>query len=206
MDNQDGARRSRRVVAVEGRDQSLARALRPAVARAGWELRIGGDPATNEHAVSALLVTLASEDDWHRLELLADHTTVVALLALPTPAAYRRAFSAGASGVAALTDTPAHIVRVLQATLFDYALVPLPALREERAVRRPVVADAERALLRGLAEGLSTQELAARTGCSERTVYRRLRRLRATLQVRGREEAVVVARRLGLLSAQLAAP
>ena len=195
-----------KIVAVEHRDERLLPALIPVLERAGWEPRVVDDLriwATGQSAAVSLL-SLADDGDWRRLEMLTEQegAVVLALLAQPRPSLYRRAFMAGAAAVAAAGDSPAHIARVLHAAMFDYALVPVAALREPRAARA-VLSERDKVLLRGLADGLTTEQLADRVGCSERTVYRRLRRVCNNLQVRSRSEAVSVALRLGLLTQPL---
>lgn len=197
-----------KIVAVHRRDEHILPGLIPALETAGWEPRIVDDlkisPA--DQPATVILLNLANEDDWRQLELLADQggAAVLALLPHPRPSLYRRAFMAGASAVASAGDSPAHVARVLHAAMFDYALVPVAALREPRPTPA-VLSERDKVLLRGLADGLTTEQLADRVGCSERTVYRRLRRVCNNLQVRSRSEAVSVALRLGLLtSASLA--
>lgn len=195
-----------KIVAVQRRDERLLPALLPVLERSGWEPRVVDDLKvwTNGHAAAVSLLRLTAEEDWRQLELLTQHNgaVVLALLPNPRPSLYRRAFLAGASAVAAAGDSPAHIARVLHAAMFEYALVPLAALREPRAPRA-VLSERDKVLLRGLADGLTTEQLADRVGCSERTVYRRLRRVCNNLQVRSRSEAVSVAIRLGLLSSAM---
>lgn len=192
-----------KIVAVERRDERLLPALLPALERTGWEPRIVDDLRvwTNGHSSPVSLLSLAEDDDWRRLERLTEHGggIVVALLPLPRPALYRRAFVAGASAVASVGDSAAHIARVLHAAMFEYALVPVATLREPRTTPA-VLSDRDKVLLRGLADGLTTGQLADRVGCSERTIYRRLRRVCNNLQVRSRTEAVSMALRLGLLA------
>ena len=195
-----------KIVAVERRDERLLPALIPVLQRTGWEPRVVDDLKvwSNGQSSAVSLFSLSEDEDWRRLELLTEHdgAVVLALLPYPKPSMYRRAFLAGASAVACVGDSPAHIARVLHAALFEYALVPVATLREPRAARA-VISERDRALLRGLADGLTTEQLADRVGCSERTVYRQLRRVCNDLHVRSRSEAVSVAARLGLLSAPM---
>ena len=195
-----------KIVAVERRDERLLPALVPVLERAGWEPRVVDDLAAwaSERSSAVVLLSLSGEDDWRHLELLTQRNgaVVMALLPHPRPSLYRRAFMAGASAVASAGDSPAHIARVLHAAMFDYALVPVATLREPRTARA-VLSERDKVLLRGLADGLTTEQLADRVGCSERTVYRRLRRVCNSLQVRSRSEAVSVALRLGLLTGPL---
>lgn len=203
MVNQEERPRPVRVVAVDRRDESLLRAYGNVFLRFGLELRGVGDLATWATAQHApvVVVKVSEADDWGRLEQLArGGATVVALLLRTAPAFYRRALAAGASGVAGVTDSPAHVARVLHAAIADYALLPVAALRETDESLAPRLTETHKALLQGLADGLTAEQLAQREGCSERTIYRRMRRLCATLQVRNREDALVVARRLGLLN------
>ena len=197
--------RPNRIVAVERRDQHLIPAYREAFSRFGLELRVVADLEEWMGAQSAPLLVLrvAETEDWGRLEQLARArgATVVALLSRNVPSFYRRALLTGASGIAAATDAPVHVARVLQAALADYALVPLTALRETNGnASKPVLSASNTALLRGLAQGKTADQLAAEQGCSERTIYRRIRRVCTSLQVRSRDEAVAMAQRLGLLT------
>ena len=195
-----------KIVAVERRDERLLPGLTPVLQRAGWEPRVVDDLRlwANGQPSPVSLLTLATEEHWRQLERLAKRSGAVVLALLPQarPSLYRRAFLLGASAVASAGDSPAHIVRVLHAALFDYALIPVAALREQPTTR-PVLSDRDKALLKGLADGLTTEQIADRVGCSERTVYRQLRRVCNHLQVRSRREAVAVAARLGLLTAPL---
>lgn len=203
MTDQQTRPRPVRVVAVDRRDEDLLPAYGDVFRRFGLELRPVADLLewTAQRPAPLIVLKVNETDDWRRLEQLArtSGSTVVALLARSAPSFYRRALLTGASGVAAATDAPAHVARVLQAALANYALLPVAAVREAGASARPVLSPANQALLGGLADGLTTEQLAERDGCSERTVYRRIRRLCASLQVRGRDEAVAVARRMGLL-------
>ena len=203
----DNRQRKVRIVAVDNRDRDLVPAYSEAFGLCGWELRQVADLRqwVTTQPAALLLVKISHSDDWGRLEQLVrlnPDATVVALLLRSAPSFYRRAFLTGAAGVAAVTDPPAHIARVLQVAISKYALVPVSALREgaTTAAARPVITEAHRALLHDLAAGLSTEEIARQENCSERTVYRRLRGLCANLQVGGRDEAIAVARRLGLMN------
>ena len=194
-----------RIVAVDRRDEHLLPAYREVFSRFGMELRVVSDLAawTAGQPAPLMLVRVADTEDWSRLEQLARArgAHVVALLSRNVPSFYRRALLTGASGIAAATDAPVHVARVLQAAISDYALVPLTALREANgSTQKPVLSASNTALLRGLAEGMTADQLAEQQGCSERTIYRRIRRLCASLQVRSRDEAVSVAQRLGLLT------
>ena len=195
-----------KIVAVERRDGELLLALTPVLERAGWQPRVVDDLGewSSAHSSPVSLLSVAGEEDWLRLRRLTEHEGAVVLALLPQakPSLYRRAFLAGASAVASAGDSPAHIARVLHAAMFEYALVPVATLREPRAARA-ALSDSDKVLLLGLADGLTTEQIASRVGCSERTVYRRLRRVCNNLQVRSRSEAVSVALRLGLLTTPL---
>ena len=203
MANQEGRPRPLRVVAVDRRAEDLLRAYGEVFPRFGLEPHVVSDLPTwaGGHQAGVVVVQVTDTDDWRQLEQLTrSGSTIVALLLRSAPAAYRRAVLSGASGVAAVTDPPAHVARVIQAATANYALLPVAALRDEGEAGAPRLSDANKALLQGLAEGMSTEQLAQREGCSERTIYRRMRRLCKTLQVRNRDDAVAVARRLGLLN------
>lgn len=197
-------REARRRVALNERDRALADSLAPAFAHAGLNLVIVDDVADwdADHRGGAMVVTALDERGWARLaDAVATTSIVMGLVRAPEPLLYRRALLAGARAVAPVDATPDYVARSVRSALSGHALIPLVALQELcRSEVATTLSSDELSLLRHLVEGLGTDEVAALHCCSERTIYRRLKRLYNTLQVNGRSEAVVVARRLNILA------
>lgn len=76
------------------------------------------------------------------------------------------------------------------------------AWRIEDGTPSPTLTPRQKATLHGLADGLTTTQIAARLGVSAGTVSTLRRRLYQTLEVHTRSEAIAQARRLRLLDAE----
>jgi DNA-binding NarL/FixJ family response regulator len=184
------------------RDRALYPALRGPFASAGLHLSVAGDASASDTAPAAVLHVVGSAPDWRVLhDLVARNVTVVVLLRRPSVELYRRAFNEGAAAVAPAEAGPGFLAHVTRSALGGHAVVPVATLRQlHTADSARGLGDEDYALLLRLAGGANVAAIAAAEGCSERTLYRRLRRLYSTLQVRGRSEAVHVARSVGLLA------
>ncbi|WP_239166652.1 response regulator transcription factor [Actinoplanes italicus] len=134
---------------------------------------------------------------------VAPHARVLAL-ADGDPAAVLEALRAGASGVLPRGD---EVVPPLVAALEGWAVVPVPLLAS--LVERPgpqiaqtpasVLDDNDRRLLRLIATGSSTSEIAGLLHVSDRTVKRLTAALLRKLHVSSRTEAAAVAGSAGLV-------
>ncbi|MFI6074357.1 response regulator [Actinoplanes sp. NPDC051343] len=129
---------------------------------------------------------------------------VLAMSGDADPAAAVEALRAGAEGFLPKSSEPGDLVHPLLAALEGWAVLPgsvLAALTAEAGGGRIEVRlnDDERDLLRMIAAGLSTLEIAARLHLSERTVKRQTATLLRRLRVSSRTEAAALAGSAGLL-------
>ncbi|HEY0536466.1 MAG TPA: response regulator transcription factor [Actinoplanes sp.] len=134
----------------------------------------------------------------------APRSRVLAMSGDADPAVAVEALRAGAEGFLPKSSEPAELVSPLLAALDGWAVLPGPvlaALIAETSGGRPDVRlnDDERDLLRMIAAGLSTLDIAARLHLSERTVKRQTATLLRRLRVSSRTEAAALAGRAGLL-------
>ncbi|WP_433384832.1 response regulator transcription factor [Micromonospora sp. KLBMP9576] len=112
------------------------------------------------------------------------------------------ALRAGAEGYLPKTAEPEELLPPLLAILDGWAVLPGPLLRMLLRAGRPApvdLDDEERAMLRAIAAGRSTVEIAERMHVSERTVKRMTAALLRKLRVSTRAEAAAVAGHAGLL-------
>jgi DNA-binding NarL/FixJ family response regulator len=131
-------------------------------------------------------------------------TRVLAMSGDDDPAVVLEALRAGAEGFLPKSSEPADLLQPLLAAVDGWAVLPgavLAALTAEAAgVRLEVrLDDSERHLLRLIASGSSTLEIAARLHLSERTVKRQTATLLRRLRVSSRTEAAALAGSAGLL-------
>ncbi|MFI5894975.1 response regulator [Actinoplanes sp. NPDC051513] len=131
---------------------------------------------------------------------------VLAMSGDPDPAGALDALRAGATGFLPKSSEPADLLQPLLAAVDGWVVLPdavLAALATlaDGAGPRPVVRldDGERNLLRLIAGGGSTMEIASRLHVSERTVKRQTAVLLRRLRVSSRTEAAALAGRAGLL-------
>jgi two-component system, NarL family, nitrate/nitrite response regulator NarL len=120
------------------------------------------------------------------------------------PATAIEALRAGAEGFLPKSSEPGDLVNPLLAALDGWAVLPgtvLAALTAETGGGRLEVRlnDDERDLLRMIAAGLSTMDIATRLHLSERTVKRQTATLLRRLRVSSRTEAAALAGSAGLL-------
>jgi two-component system nitrate/nitrite response regulator NarL len=131
-------------------------------------------------------------------------TRVLAMSGDDDPAVVLEALRAGAEGFLPKSSEPADLLQPLLAAVDGWAVLPgavLAALTAKAAgVRLEVrLDDSERHLLRLIASGSSTLEIAARLHLSERTVKRQTATLLRRLRVSSRTEAAALAGSAGLL-------
>jgi DNA-binding NarL/FixJ family response regulator len=107
---------------------------------------------------------------------------------------------AGAGIVADVFGASAAIVEQLNGDLRTFGRVEVLTEDPQPGLSPGAVSDESRALLARLADGASLQEAATALSMSRRTADRRLAEARQALGVKTTAEAVVLARRLGLVS------
>ncbi|MDG4810221.1 response regulator transcription factor [Micromonospora sp. WMMD1120] len=128
---------------------------------------------------------------------------VVAMSGSTEPAPALEALRAGAEGFLPKTSEPEELLPPLLAVLDGWAVLPAALLR---AMLRPTHAAAvdldgeERRLLRAIAAGRHTVDIAEELHVSERTVKRMTAALLRKLRVSNRAEAAAVAGHSGLLT------
>lgn len=175
----------------------------------------GFDPETpadlldwvREEARMVVLLTLESGADWSLLaRIRQERADVVVVAVLPDASlpAYIRAVAAGA--VTALPrDAAADVFRrVFEEAVQGFSILPVEVVHalaapHEQASNGPQLAPHELGWLRELANGATVARLAERSGYSERAMFRLLRDLYATLNVKNRTEALMLAQRRGWL-------
>jgi DNA-binding NarL/FixJ family response regulator len=156
----------------------------------------------------AVLLTVRSASDWEPARCLAASNpdlVLVVLLVDPTSDRHAEALRLGARGVTAWDATPEVIVEVLATAVRGYTLLPSNIARAMARGQPPFldpewVTAEELDWLRLLAGGATIQQLANKVGYSERALYRILHGLYGRMRVSNRTEAILQARRWGLLS------
>jgi two-component system nitrate/nitrite response regulator NarL len=130
---------------------------------------------------------------------------VLAMSGDDDPAPAVAALQAGAEGFLPKSSEPADIVRPLAAALDGFAVLPGPLLATlvarlpGRAGPSIRLEEAERELLRLIAAGMSTVDMAVKLHVSDRTVKRQIATLLRRLRVSSRAEAAALAGTAGLL-------
>ncbi|MEH1058933.1 response regulator transcription factor [Micromonospora sp. CPCC 206171] len=128
---------------------------------------------------------------------------VVAMSGGDDPAPALEALRAGAEGFLPKSSEPEELLPPIMAVLDGWAVLPGPLLR---GLLRPVRSSSvdldseERRLLRSIAAGRSTVEIAEQLHVSERTVKRMTAALLRKLRVSSRAEAAALAGHAGLLT------
>ena len=151
--------------------------------------------------------TLLAADDWTRLTRLATlpGTVVVALLPELTEELVVRGLSSGAVAVVQRDISPGELRDLVLNLLAGRTVVSIGALRRTPITTSPPAfpgydgAPSEVDWLRMLANGSTVKQVADRAGYSERMMFRLLRDLYGRLGVRGRVEAILLARKRGWL-------
>lgn len=211
----------RRVCAVRDPIPAYRQGLARALDAAGCETAEPGDclswiqrfrraahPAEYYLAVLLSIRGDADVDVLTTLRAADDEVALLALLVEPTADNYRRAFDAGAWGVADYAAPPDDIVAALEATWAGAVRLPRAVAvelltRPQRMNGVPAVDDADVWRLAALANGWSVERLAIHENFSTREMFRRLQDLYRSLGVSNRHQAVVVAARSGLLDETL---
>lgn len=133
----------------------------------------------------------------------APRTRVVAMSGDDDPAVAVEALGAGAHGFLPKSSEPADLLQPLLATVDGWAVMPVAVLERLTAgIQRPSavrLSEDERDLLRLLASGSSTSDMAGVLHVSERTVKRQTAALLRKLKVSSRTEAAGLAGSAGLL-------
>lgn len=128
---------------------------------------------------------------------------VVAMSGSTDPAPALEALRAGAEGFLPKTSEPEELLPPLLAILDGWAVLPAELLRALLGPARAASVDLdaeERRLLRAIATGRSTVDIAEELHVSERTVKRMTASLLRKLRVSNRAEAAAVAGHAGLLT------
>jgi len=156
---------------------------------------------------TAVLLTIEGEADWTLLARLAEtgqHTSVIAVLSLPTEGSGAEAVRVGAASVIRRSVSPESLLRVISGLSAGEATLPLDVVRLLAAW--PEDADDEDrpppeqiGWLRRLAGGSTVAALAEDVGYSERAMFRLLQGLYKRIGVRTRTEALMRANERGWL-------
>jgi DNA-binding NarL/FixJ family response regulator len=154
--------------------------------------------------LSAVLVVLRSGADWQALgdgHAELDGCPIVAVLPSLAPLLVERALQAGATGVVEASAEPANVIGVLRAAIERKTVLPSTLARQLVAESRvaQLTSSQELRRLRALREGATVVELGEQEGYSSRQMQRLLTRLYSRLGATGREDALRLAERLGLL-------
>ncbi|AZS13544.1 response regulator transcription factor [Paenibacillus lutimineralis] len=118
----------------------------------------------------------------------------------------------GVSGVVSKTATREQLLNSIRCVLRDEAVIPVSLLRqlrrreirlnqgrEEKSMEEVSINEREQEILQEVSSGSSNKDIASRLLMSQRTVEYNLTRIFEKLNVRSRSEAIVEARRLGLI-------
>lgn len=118
----------------------------------------------------------------------------------------------GVSGVVSKTATREQLLNAIRCVLRDEAVIPVSLLRqlrrreirlnqgrEEKSMEEVSINEREQEILQEVSSGSSNKDIASRLLMSQRTVEYNLTRIFEKLNVRSRSEAIVEARRLGLI-------
>lgn len=155
-------------------------------------------------ALSAILVVLRSGTDWQEL---ADGTSdvnacpTVAVVPSLAPLLVERALRTGATGIIDISAEPASVIAVLHAAMERKTVLPASLARQlaGETSTAQLTSPLELRRLRALRDGTTVVELGRQEGYSPRQMQRLLSRLYARLGATGRDEALRLAERLGLL-------
>ena len=208
-----------RVLVVDGGD-ALARSLAQALPRR-TNVRVLGPVADPLEAaalfdagtVDVVVVDLDADEGVRSLEAIRDASERVRVVVTTDddrPAVLANALGAGACGIIAKTVTSEELVRGLRMTVAGELVIPerdLPGVvgrlqggesGPSAEARFASLTGRENQILRALAEGLPTPEIAALFGISPLTVQSHVKSILAKLGVHSKVEAVTIAWRLGL--------
>lgn len=151
-------------------------------------------------AGGVLLLTMHDEETWANLSECGRRTDVATVALLPSfdVATAAGALRAGAAHVVPRDTDARGLTVVLDEVVAGTVRIPVPILRATIAARpdsrRAAPSPDELEWLRALAGGATVASLAEGSGYSERALYRRFKLLYDRLGVRGRTEAMILAR------------
>lgn len=195
-------------IAVCDRAASYRRGLGAELETAGYVVADVEDPRVQPlvTGVDVVLLTVRTPEDWRTLRDVAANGAVrlVALLVDATPERQAEALRSGAHGVVGWEAAPETIIAVVSAAAADLTLLPAPVAQAIARAGAPLyepdlLSPEEIDWLRLLSQGLNVQQLAEKAGYSERALYRLLQRVYVKMRVASRAEAIIQARRWGLL-------
>ncbi|KAI7282696.1 hypothetical protein KC345_g3377 [Hortaea werneckii] len=119
---------------------------------------------------------------------------------------------AGVSGVVSKTSSREQLLNAIRCSLREEAVIPVSLLRqlrrrdirlnqgkEEKLMEEVSINEREQEILQEVSSGSSNRDIATKLLMSQRTVEYNLTRIFEKLNVRSRSEAIVEARRLGLI-------
>lgn len=208
--NEDQGRRQRRArVAVIDPDPSRGVGLSTSLKDAGFEVAEPSDVVAWSRCAGARCVMI-DEHTPSAPKLQSElanvgGATVVLMLDELTSSRVTRAIADGVHGVVARRWEPQRIVSVVQSSMDGRTELPTPLLRQlivevPVTISRPAAMLDEEAVtfLRYASSGLPMTAIAHRMSCSERTLYRKQRRLLRRLGVVTRAQAIALAINWGL--------
>jgi DNA-binding NarL/FixJ family response regulator len=152
-----------------------------------------------------VLLGLVAAESWAALDAVvanAGSVPLVALLDRPSTEEYRRCLRLGATTALPRASSPEQIVEVVRAASGHQTLLPAAVAASLAGSPDPalVLLDPDQLRwLRGLAAGMTVEELAWKEGYSTRTMYRRLHHVYRRLDAGDRTRALIRALELGLL-------
>ena len=185
-------------LAIAAADDDALRRIVATAESGGFRVVMNSSLERGAGRPTLMLVAVRSTRDWEVLDrLVRAEQQVVVFLPNPDPEHIRRAWTSGAMGVLTDDTPPAQIVDALRAARKGHALVSVALLRRVLAPSWTSLPASDRRLLEQLSTPLTVAEIAESEDCSERTLYRRIQRLYARLQVSGRREAVELWLRTG---------
>lgn len=183
------------------------RGLASALTEAGYDVDCPDDVvAWVGCRVSTMLAVVLTVDDDASLRLLERLTKAprpTPVVAVVDPTWSVRAARAGARSVLPRgSDAPA-LRRTVESTMDGQSVMPAGLIAQVAAPpgvdKTGKISDAGAVWLRELAAGATVTQLAARHRYSEREMYRKLRALYREMGVKGRLEAIMRAREMGVL-------
>lgn len=195
-------------VAISDPLPAFCRGVAAILREAGLEAEAPSDLLAwaDDDQAKLLFLTVRTPQDWTLLEQLTEHdpdALVVAMLEDASVPGHVRALTAGAVTTLPRDASPPVIRETYEAIIAGRSLVPTAVLRA--LVRRPAEHETdrpsprERDWLRDLAGGMTVNQLAAKSGYSERMMFRLLRDLYSRFGARTKVEALMLARENGWL-------
>lgn len=127
---------------------------------------------------------------------------------------YNILIESGVAGFISKTSSRDQLITAIRCALRGEAVIPISLLKQLRRndirsgtgwsqkIEDVSINEKEQEILQGVANGLSNKEIASMLIMSQRTVEYNLTRIFEKLNVRSRSEAIIVAKRFGLIHAQ----